>query len=61
MYFFYQFLLFLAVICSPIILLIRFLKDKEDKKRFVEKFGFIKEKRIKGIYYGYMLLVLASL
>ena len=48
MYFFYQFLLFLAVICSPIILLIRFLKDKEDKKRFVEKFGFIKEKRIKG-------------
>ena len=48
MYFFYQFLLFLAIICSPIILLIRFLKDKEDKKRFVEKFGFIKEKRIKG-------------
>ena len=48
MYFFYQFLLFLAVICSPIILLIRFFKNKEDKKRFVEKFSFIKEKRIKG-------------
>ena len=48
MYFFYQFLLFLAVICSPIILLIRFLKNKEDKKRFVEKFSFIKKKRING-------------
>ena len=48
MYFFYQFLLFLAVICSPIILLIRFFKNKEDKKRFVEKFSFIKEKRING-------------
>ena len=48
MYFFYQFLIFLAVLFSPIILLFRFLKNKEDKKRFIEKFGFIKEKRTKG-------------
>ena len=38
----------------------RFLKNKEDKKRFVEKFSFIK-KGSKEIYYGYMLLVLANL
>ena len=48
MYFFYQFLIFLAVLFSPIILLFRFFKNKEDKKRFIEKFSFIKEKRIKG-------------
>ena len=48
MYFFYQLLILLAVFFSPIILIIRFFKNKEDKKRFIEKFSFIKEKRVKG-------------
>ena len=48
MFFFYQILLIVTIILSPIILIIRFFKDKEDKKRFVEKFSLNKKKRSKG-------------
>ena len=48
MFLIYQFLIILILILSPIILTIRFIKDKEDTKRFVEKFCFISKKRISG-------------
>ncbi len=40
MYFLYQILLSSLILISPIIIFIRILKKKEDKKRFLEKFGF---------------------
>ncbi len=40
MFFIYQLLLTLLIIISPIIILIRIFKNKEDKIRFKEKFGF---------------------
>jgi 3-deoxy-D-manno-octulosonic-acid transferase len=48
MFFLYQILLTLIIFISPIIILIRFLKNKEHKKRFVEKFSFSSKKRSKG-------------
>ena len=48
MFLIYQFLIILILILSPIILIIRFIKDKEDTKRFIEKFCFISKKRING-------------
>ena len=39
MFFLYQILIFVTLIFSPLILLIRFFKNKEDKKRFIEKFS----------------------
>ena len=40
MFFVYQILLTLLIIISPIIILFRIIKNKEDKIRFKEKFGF---------------------
>ena len=48
MFFIYQVLIFLIIAFSPIILIIRFLKDKEHKIRFVEKFSLARKKRNKG-------------
>ena len=48
MFFFYQIILILLFLISPLIIIFRIIKNKEDKKRFIEKFGFIKEKRTKG-------------
>ena len=48
MFFFYQILILIIILFSPIILIFRFLKNKEDKKRFIEKFTFFKKKRPKG-------------
>ena len=48
MFLIYQFLIILILILSPIILIIRFIKDKEDTKRFIEKFCFISKKRTNG-------------
>ena len=48
MFFIYQVLIFLIIAFSPIILIIRFLKDKEHKIRFVEKFSLTRKKRNKG-------------
>ena len=48
MFFFYQILIFIALIFSPLILLTRFFKDKEDKKRFIEKFSIINKEKNKN-------------
>ncbi len=48
MFFIYQIAIILIIILSPLILIFRFYKNKEDKKRFVEKFCFITKKRGKG-------------
>tara|TARA_B100000674_G_C37929638_1_gene957275 strand:+ start:496 stop:1746 length:1251 start_codon:yes stop_codon:yes gene_type:complete len=48
MLFFYQIFLTVLLLISPVIILIRIFKNKEDKKRFVEKFSIHSKKRIKG-------------
>ena len=48
MFFIYQTLLIFVVFISPIIILIRLLKGKEDKSRFIEKFCLFTKKRPKG-------------
>lgn len=48
MFFLYQIILTLITLISPLILIIRFLKKKEDKTRFIEKFSFTSKKRLKG-------------
>ena len=45
---FYRLLTGLILILSPIILVIRLIKKKEDPKRFKEKFCFFSEKKNKG-------------
>ena len=44
----YRILINLIFILSPIILVFRLLKKKEDPKRFLEKIGFFKRSKIKG-------------
>ncbi len=48
MFFLYQITLTLLLIFSPIIILIRILKYKEDNKRFIEKFSIPTKKRSSG-------------
>ena len=48
MFFFYQIILTLALPLSPFIILLRILKNKEDKKRFTEKFSISSKKRKNG-------------
>ena len=48
MFFFYQFIFSLFILISPIIILLRILKKKEHKKRFIEKFSLTSEKKNKG-------------
>ena len=48
MFFLYQIILTTILIISPLIILIRILKNKEDKKRFVEKFSISSDKKKKG-------------
>ena len=45
---FYRLLIGLILVLSPIILIIRLIKKKEDFNRFKEKFCFFSEKKIKG-------------
>ena len=45
MFFLYQITLTLIVLISPIIIIIRIIKNKEDKNRFLEKFSFFSKKR----------------
>ena len=49
MIFVYQTFLTILLIISPIIIITRILNEKEDKKRFIEKFGIssLKEKKVK--------------
>ena len=44
----YNFLVFLIIILSPLIIIYRIIKKKENPKRFLEKFSFLKKKRNKG-------------
>ena len=48
MFFLYQAVLSLIILISPIIIIIRILKNKEDKTRFVEKFSIFSKKRSSG-------------
>ena len=48
MFFLYQILLILLLAVSPIIIFFRILKNKEDKKRFLEKFSISSKNRKKG-------------
>ena len=47
-FFIYQFLLSLILFFSPLIIVLRIFKNKEDKLRFKEKFCFISKKRGNG-------------
>ena len=48
MFFFYQILLSILIIISPLIIIVRILKGKEDIIRFKEKFCSFSEKKRKG-------------
>ena len=48
MLFLYHIIIFTITIFSPIIIFYRILKNKEDKKRYVEKFSITSKKRAKG-------------
>ncbi len=48
MFFLYQILISILLLLSPLVIIYRIFKNKEDSKRFIEKFGIPKEKRRKG-------------
>ena len=48
MFLLYQFIILILLILSPFIIIFRILNDKEDKKRFLEKFSFSSKERKKG-------------
>ena len=48
MYILYQIFLLIILLFSPIIIFLRILKNKEHKKRFLEKFSFYSQKRKLG-------------
>ena len=48
MFFLYQVCISIIILFSPIIILFRVFKNKEDKIRFTEKFSFFSKKRAKG-------------
>ena len=48
MYLIYQIVITILLIISPFIILFRIIKNKEDKKRFKEKFSIYSEKRRRG-------------
>tara|TARA_Y100001958_G_scaffold154411_1_gene143324 strand:+ start:144 stop:1379 length:1236 start_codon:yes stop_codon:yes gene_type:complete len=48
MLFIYQIILSSIILISPIIVIVRIVRNKEDKLRFKEKFCFFSEKRTKG-------------
>ena len=48
MFFIYKFLINIVFFFSPLILIIRLIKEKEDPKRFKEKIDFFFKKRKKG-------------
>ena len=49
MFFLYQIVLSIILLISPIIIILRIFKNKEDKKRFVEKFSIPSKKRQNGL------------
>ncbi len=48
MFFLYQIVISILLLISPLIIIYRIFKNKEDSKRFIEKFSFPSEKRRKG-------------
>tara|TARA_B100001996_G_scaffold379541_1_gene365447 strand:- start:631 stop:1875 length:1245 start_codon:yes stop_codon:yes gene_type:complete len=48
MFFIYRVLINLIILFSPLIIIIRLIKNKEDKSRFKEKFCFFTKKKNKG-------------
>ena len=48
MFFIYQTFIAILLIFSPIVIIFRIFKNKEDKKRFKEKFSFPTKKRKNG-------------
>ena len=48
MFFIYQLILTFIVILSPVIIFLRIIKNKEDKKRFIEKYSLPSKKRKNG-------------
>ncbi len=48
MLFLYHVIILIITIFSPIIIFYRVLKNKEDKKRYIEKFSISSKKRLKG-------------
>ena len=48
MFFLYQIILTLLILISPFIIIFRIYKNKEDKKRYKEKFGIPSKKRSQG-------------
>ena len=46
MFFIYQLIITLLLLISPLIIIIRVLKNKEDKYRFIEKFTFQTKKKL---------------
>ena len=48
MRFLYNLIISIIIISSPIIIFYRLFKKKEDPKRFLEKFGFLKKARQRG-------------
>ena len=48
MFFLYQVIILIILILSPLIIVVRILKNKEDKKRFIEKFSITSKKRLGG-------------
>ena len=49
MFFIYRFLINIIFLVSPIIIILRLIKNKEDIKRFKEKFCFFTERRVDGV------------
>ena len=48
MFFLYQIIVSALLLISPVIIIYRILKNKEDSKRFIEKFSISSEKRRRG-------------
>jgi len=48
MFFFYQIIILFIILISPLIIIFRIFKNKEHKKRFLEKFGFNSQYRKRG-------------
>ena len=48
MFFLYQIIVSIVILITPLILIYRLIKNKEDKKRFIEKFSFPTKKKREG-------------
>ena len=46
MFFVYRLIINLTILISPLIILVRLIKNKEDKSRFKEKFCFFSKKGV---------------